>query len=343
MNGLVFCCLVISSAFVQSVDAPAMGRTFLLTPPPHGSGPVPVEVGFHVIDFGRITAREESFEATVYLELRWQDPRLADALADGRWVPTQKIWMPRVSFDNAADAPHSHGEPVIEVDPSGLVVFETILSCRFSVPLDLRAFPFDSQVLPIRVSLYDDETLVQFRLMSNRSRIHEDAFVTDWVLGEPSIRVESREFSHGEDRFSSLLHEVQIHRRSTFFLWRILLPLTLLPIVSFVIFWVEPSNLQPQISTCMATLIALVTFHFAVDFALPKVTYLTLVDRQALIGFITVAIEVFFVGWVHSVVRTGNLLKADRVMRLGRYGFPLIYLAVILLNLAPAFVAAGLL
>lgn len=327
--------LLLASLVVATAQAPAdTGRTALLTAPPHEGGPLPIDIGFHVVDFGRITAREESFEATIYLEMRWRDRRLADASAEGPWVPTRKIWIPRITFDNAADAPRAHGEPTIEVDPEGVVTYESILSGRFSAPLDLRAFPFDSQVLPIRISLLADVSAATLRLNGGRSRIHDDAFVTDWILAEPKLSVEEHAYSPGEPGYSSLLHEVAIHRRATFYVWRVLLPLTLLPLVSFVIFWFDPAQLQPQISTCMATLISLVTFHFAVDFALPKVTYLTLVDRQALVGFLLVAVEVGFVGLVHLAIRGGRTPRAERLQRIARVAFPAAYLAAVVLNLA---------
>ena len=81
-----------------------------------------------------------------------------------------------------------------------------------------------------------------------------------------------------------------------------MVPLTLLAAVSWAAFWFEPVGLQPQISTCMAALIALVAFNFAIDFALPKVAYLTLIDRHALIGFGFVAAAVVVVTLVHVAV-----------------------------------------
>ena len=335
--------LAVFGVFVQGVPASeARSQGIWLSPPTAQEGPLVIDVGFHVIDFGRVTAREESFEATVYLELRWRDPRLADASHHGNWVPNQKIWFPRFLFENAADAPRAHGDPIIEVEPDGTVNYETILSGRFSAPLDLRAFPFDTQVLPVRVSLFDDESQVKFRLDPEHSRMHDDAFVTDWLLGEPSIKVQTREYSHGGQYFSSLVHEVEIHRRSTFYIWRVLLPLILLPAVSFIIFWVDPPNIQPQISTCMATLVALVTFQFAVDFALPKVTYLTLVDRQALIGFLIVAMEILIVCLVHIAVRNGHNSRAVALQAWCRVGFPVAYASAVILNLAPSVLKAFL-
>ena len=91
-----------------------------------------------------------------------------------------------------------------------------------------------------------------------------------------------------------------------------MLPLTLLAIVPWAAFWFEPQALQPQISTCMASLIALVAFNFAVDFALPKLVYLTLIDRHALLGFGFVVASVAVVTAIHLAVIRDRLPPPGR-------------------------------
>ena len=104
-----------------------------------------------------------------------------------------------------------------------------------------------------------------------------------------------------------------------------MLPLTLLAVVSFAVFWFEPVGLQPQISTCMASLIALVAFNFAIDFSLPKVAYLTLIDKHALIGFGFVAAAVVEVVLVHRAVVGNRVPAALRIQHISRLVFPIAY------------------
>ncbi len=297
-------------------------------PSVEGGRPVEVGVGFHIVDFGRITAREESYDVTAHLELRWRDPRLARGAGDG------KIWTPRLNFDNAAEAPKLHGDPRIEVDPDGWVTSRSILSLKLSTPLDLRKFPFDSQDLVARLSLSSDQSKVRFTPLPGSMHVHDDAFVTDWSLQKQTFQVKSRRYHPKGDEYSVLEYLVRVKRRSTFYVWRVLLPLTLLALFPTLVFWFEPTNLQPQISTCMATLIAMLAFGYSVDFAVPKVAYLTMIDRHAMIGFLFATAATISVAVVHRHVANGAVPTALKIQRPLRALYPIAYLAAAGLSIA---------
>jgi hypothetical protein len=298
------------------------------SPPPTEDGrPVEVGVGFHVVDFGRITAREESFDVTAHLSLRWHDPRLAHgAGADG------KIWTPRINFDNAAEAPRPHGDPRVDVDDDGWVTSRSIISGKFSTPLDLRRFPFDAQDLVVRLSLSSDQSKVRFTPRAEEMHMHDDAFVTDWSLRAQTYQVTSRRYHPGGEEYSVVEYLVSVKRRSTFYAWRVLLPLTLLSLIPTLVFWFEPTNLQPQISTCMGTLIAMLAFGYSVDFALPKVAYLTMIDRHAMIGFLCATAATIAVAVVHRSVVDGSIPSALKLQRRLRTLYPAAYLLAVLVN-----------
>ena len=293
-------------------------------PPPAEEGkPVEVGVGFHVVDFGRITARDESFDVTFQLELRWRDPRLAEKGGDG------KIWTPRLNFDNAEEPPKPHGEPVIELAPGGWVVSRSVYTAKFSTPLDVQAFPFDGQDLYVRISLFDDASKIRFRPLPESMHMHDDAFITDWSVVGQSYKIKTRKYRPGGDVYSVMEYLVKVERESTFYVWRVLLPLTLLSLIPALVFWFEPTNLQPQISTCMGTLIAMLTFGYSVDFALPKVAYLTLVDRHAMIGFALATGATIAVGAVHRRVTRADVPGALRLQRWLRALYPIVYILAV--------------
>ncbi|QDV38823.1 ligand-gated ion channel [Tautonia plasticadhaerens] len=324
-------------------DADASG------PPSAGGAPVAVEVGFYALDFARVTAREESFDLTGYLELSWHDPRLAlpegdrPASGPGAWrrVDPSRIWTPRVFFENALEPPREHGAPVVEADADGRVTSWSVVSGKFSSPMDLRPFPFDRQRLRVRVGSFEDESVVRFAVKPELVIVEPDAFVTDWAIGEPSARIDSHQYVPGQPSYPRFEYAVAVGRRSTFYVWRIMVPLTLLVAVSWSAFWFEPTGLQPQISTCTAALISLVAFNFAIDFALPKVAYLTLIDRHALIGFAFVASAAAAVTMIHVAVTNGRLPLARSIQRVARWAFPPAYLMSTALNLASAPVLSG--
>jgi hypothetical protein len=115
-----------------------------------------------------------------------------------------------------------------------------------------------------------------------------------------------------------------------------MIPLALLAAIPWVIFWFDPTNLQPQISTCMATFIALVTFNFGMDFGQPKSPSLTLLDKHAMIGFASVTAAVMVVARVHVAVMRGRSGHAESIQRIARWAFPIAYSASCLTNLLTA-------
>lgn len=317
----------------------ALMNADLLQPPSVGGKPVRVTIGYYFLDFARITARDESFDATGYLEMTWRDPRLvgrvvqANAKKSARVDPA-RVWTPKVFFDNALERPQHHNDAVIEVEPDGLVSSWVIVSCKFSSALDLRRFPFDRQTLSVRIGAYDDISTVEFEPHKALVQLDENAFITDWLTERPTARVDSRRYVPGQEIYAHYVYQLSVQRRPAFYIWRVIVPLSLLTIVSFAAFWFEPVGLQPQISTCMATLIALVAFTFAIDFSLPKVSYLTLIDKHALICFGFVAAVVVEVAVVHRAVVGERLKFAGSVQRASRWVFPLCYAAALVLNFA---------
>jgi hypothetical protein len=116
----------------------------------------------------------------------------------------------------------------------------------------------------------------------------------------------------------------------------VLLPLTLLALFPTLVFWFEPTNLQPQISTCMATLIAMLAFGYSVDFALPKVAYLTMIDRHAMIGFLFATVATIGVAVIHQYVAKGAVPTALKIQRPLRVLYPVAYLLAAALSVVLA-------
>src|SRR5262249_9775772 len=149
MGALALAALASILAAAQG-PSPVEDDSGLLGPPKVDGRPVEVTVGFYILDYARITSRDESFDATGYLELKWKEPRLAlePGARPGPWrrLDPRRIWVPRVYFENALEQPKTHNEPVVEVDDSGTVTSWTIVSGKFSSPMELYRFPFDRLV-----------------------------------------------------------------------------------------------------------------------------------------------------------------------------------------------------
>jgi hypothetical protein len=330
---------------LMSMAGTASSQEDRRAPPSEGGRPVVVAVGFTVLDFARVTPREESFDVTGTLSMSWRDPRLARPGESGeRWVrvdPAQ-VWTPKIVFLNAVEQPKPHNAPVVEVDARGNVSSWFVVSGKFSTEMDVHGFPFDTQALEVRVSAADDATAVRFEVKPEWVGIEREAFLSDWKLLGITARAGLHRSPPDPTEYAEFVAATRVRRHVAFYLWRVLLPLTLLVAVSWAVFWFEPTNLQPLISTCLAVLISLVAFNIGVDFALPKMPYLTLIDVHALIGFAFVAAAVVVVAQAHRHVVNGQVERAVRLQKSCRVVFPILYAIAVAANIAGSMaVAAG--
>ena len=296
--------------------------------PGEGGRQIEVSIGIYLIDFARINLREESFDMAGYLDVSWTDPTLT--LKPGerggksrRFHPGQ-VWTPALEFVNAVEQVLAEREGDLYVDDDGRATQRVRFSHKFQSPLKLRRFPFDTQTLAVVVAPFDPFA-EDIELKINQSRVGKlpGASVTDWDIGVVGARLEQAPGEGlGDMRF---LFEVTVKRRSTFYVWRVLLPMTLLVIASWIVFWFEPTNLQPQVSTGLAILLSLVTFTYAIDFSLPKVAYLTFIDRYTLTSFSFVLAAIFAVAVIHVLLRNQGEALAMRIQTRARWCFPAAY------------------
>jgi len=301
--------------------------------PGEGGNRIEVSIGLYLIDFARLNLREESFDMAGHLDTSWTDPTIALKPQERRgkvrrYRPGQ-IWAPALEFVNAVEQVVTEREGDLYVSDDGRVTQRVRFSHKFQSPLRLKRFPFDSQALTIVVAPFDPFAK-DLDLVIDRQRVGKlpEASVTDWDIVGVDARVEpsAATAGPGDERF---LFEVKVSRRSTFYLWRVLLPMTLLVVASWLVFWFDVTNLQPQISTGMAILLSLVTFTYAIDFSLPKVAYLTFIDRYTLTSFLFVLASFFAVSALHVVLKRRGEGPAARLQARLRPIFPVAFVIAV--------------
>lgn len=302
-------------------------------PPSDGSGPIVVTIRFQVLDFARVNSRDESFDLTGYLEMNWTDPRLAlKQKSSGPGIRTLKagdIWIPRVYFPNALDQPRDHGEPEVEVDSKGHVSHGEIISGKFSAELSLRSFPFDRQWLPVRIGAFLDQTKVVLRSSPDRVTLSHQAFLTDWSILGITVNQAAERYTPESEPYSVLVIETAVARKWNFYVWRVLVPMTLLVMLSWTVLWMDPVIVAPQATTAVGTLISLVAFNFTIDFAMPKLGYLTFIDRHALLGLAFVAAIVIEVAAAHHSMIRERSEYGHRIQMTSRWVIPACYFVAV--------------
>ena len=301
--------------------------------PGEGGQRISVAVAITIIDFARISPREEAFEMAGYLDLTLIDPTLARGKAQGgrdrRRFRKGDIWSPELEFVNAAEQVRSERDGDLYVDREGRVVQRVRFSHKFRSPLSLQRFPFDRQTLTIIVSPFDpfakDIDLVADRRATGKL---PGASVPDWRIDGVAARVEVPE--GGDPADQKFVFEVKVTRRSMFYFWRVFLPLALLAAASWSVFWIDEDAAPAKFGTAVTVLVSLVAFSYTIDFSLPKVPYLTFADTFSLTVFAYVLSVIFAVTTIHFIHKKRGPERAERLEALARRGFPASFVGVIL-------------
>jgi hypothetical protein len=305
------------------------------TPPPVDR-PVRVEVGFFLVNLSGVAERSETFDADVYLDFRWRDPRLAfDGTEPRRFLEEaavaqlEDMWWPQVELVNTAEPDITNR--ALTIRPDGSVEYMLGLTSEFRTNLDLRRFPFDSQTLDIRVEsfLWTVEDMV---FVANPNRV---GFTPESTFeGLVPIRVvgavrESKLEAWGET-FSEFVAQIEVERRANFYLWTVFAPVSLIFLISCSVFAVHYENIHDRVGISLAALLACIATQFAISFNLPQISYLTIIDRIFLVTYGCIALGVL-VSTIQATALRHDPPRAKRIDRLAGLGLPAVFFALIAL------------
>jgi hypothetical protein len=277
--------LLVATLLSARLGAQEVGATTaqLIAERPNANGTsTEVTVRVFLIDIDEIDDVRQRFNVDMFVNIAWQDPRLALPGDEGtgriRILPMTDIWTPRGLIVN--DRGLSPQLPMVaEVDGLGNVVYRQRLAGEMAVDLDLKEFPFDTQQLTIKVISYQyspDE--VRF---SSNTKIASDteAFsVAGWSFS--LLETDFGEFSIpavGVVR-PQVIFAVKAQRKSAYYLLTMFLPMSLIVFMSWTAFWIQPNIVPPRIAISTASIFSLIAFGFSVRLSLPRVSYLTRAD-----------------------------------------------------------------
>ncbi len=300
-------------------------------PDPWGE-PTEVRVEIYVIDVDGVASANQNFSASIYIEARWNMPLLRHKGPGPLIKRTTEVWTPRLVIVNQQQS-WSAFPSRVEISPDGEVTYRQKTWGWFSQPLALRDFPLDRQTLTIHlVAVGSRENQVKMvPLLSagkTRSGLAEifsmpDFKITGWkAVPRPYV------YSSG------FAMDIEVQRLSSFYVWKIIFPLCLILMMSWVPRWLDPKESATNISISTTAFLTLVAYLFAVTALLPRIAYLTRLDQFILLSTILV-----FVGLLQTVIST-YLVNLDkhalvrRINQVSQIANPILLLIVILVSFA---------
>ena len=278
-------------------------------PPPHQGKPVEVTVGVYISDLDNIDQTTETYEVSGYLSAKWTDPRLIfnpkELGVDYIAYKPGEIWEPYLTKVNAVDE-NQPNDVALDVKPDGTVQyserFDVTLSGRFHFSL----FPFDSQMLQMIIESFEyDKNQVIFLVDKQQSGWGEDEFLSlsEWQILGFSISTSLREYVPDKTEYSRVTFGLKVKRNPEFYIWKILLPLLLIDIISWSVFWIDAKkDFGSQIGLGMTSLLTAIAYSFTISSSLPRVAYLTLIDYFILLSYIFIFSLICVVVLLHHFI-----------------------------------------
>jgi hypothetical protein len=311
--------LVVSVQLVCSAEAPAP-----IERPASGNGPTQVSVGIWIVDISDIDSAKQNFTADLAIVLRWKDARLAHTGTGLAYYTLDQIWTPRVAIANETSSVVRKLPESAEVEPDGTVLFRQRYVGSFTQPLRLQSFPFDRQAFrihfvairyrPNEVVFVPDKNWINDGL-EKAAGISPSITLPDWTVEKWDAEARVYTLTPGM-QYSGYVFEFTASRNVEHYILKVILPLVLIVMMSWSVFWTDPTNSSTQFSIAVTSMLTLIAYRFAVDTQLPRLPYMTRLD----VFFLISTLLVFF-SLIEVLVTTifDNLQQAARAKTIDRY------------------------
>ena len=286
-----------------------------------------VEVKVYLIDIDGIDSVTQSFVANLTLVFRWHDPSLAHAGLDSISKDLSEIWYPRIQILNQQRLVKTFPQSA-EVHPDGEVIYRQRVWGSFSQPLELREFPFDSQRLEVRLgSISFGSQNIQLK-PSTDSGISEKLSIPDWEIMQWDFMAEDLRFDNESSLIPGMVFSLEVKRDSNYFKFKVILPLVLIVMMSWLVFWIDPSLIPSQVSVGVTAMLTMIAYRFALAGMLPRLPFLTTLDIFVMASTIMVFLAMVEVIYTAHLSTNNQLEKARRIDRKARWIAPLIYITL---------------
>lgn len=319
--------------------------------PPSAEGPVVVRATFQLRDINDIDDAAETFEFGGVLELVWRDERQAfDPEVTGvdekvyqgafQFNEVSPGWYPQVVLVNESGLFQKHGV-ILRVEPDGTSTLIETINATAEADLDLRRYPFDHHRLDATFEVLgtdDTEVVLQADPNDPGSSDHE-VRTPQWRLVEFSTSTGELSGPHAGRTgvASTFVLSMDVERESFFVIRLVVIPLVLIVMLSWSVFWMERSSLADRISVSFIGILTAVAYQIVVSEIQPDISYMTLMHGFLNLSFLIMCATVLVNLVVGALDRVGKAETGDLIDCRCRRIFPAAYFGLIALMIAVTF------
>ena len=155
--------------------------------------------------------------------------------------------------------------------------------------------------------------------------------IPDWRVNYVGQTV--RELDEFDFPVRTMEIQYNLKRRSDFYIWKVVVPMLLVVLMSWSVFWIDPVNIGAQLTVSVTAILTLIAFQFSVAQLLPPLPYLTALDK------FTIGTDfLVFLAFLETIITSflidkGHERPADRMDYLARFVFPVMFVLLIIFTL----------
>ena len=188
---------------------------------------------------------------------------------------------------------------------------------RIKTDFDFKKFPFDKQVLNLRIRAPEN---IDYNLDGNwpkpyislinsgknvfldLERYKNNNFLKEWKISNIEVKNEldiSNEISPFDREklveiiFDTININITVDRNINYFIFKIIIPVFLILSIAWSVMWIPPNQVESRLTTSIVGLLSLIAYNFVFNDDLPKLSYLTSLDRYILLSYLFCAIPTF--------------------------------------------------
>jgi len=324
--------------------------------------PFKVKIDLQIEDIHKISGKNLDFQTSYSFWAHWKDHNVIDVLKKlnvytNKGKPfylcdyspnkiigeNRRIFDPVVEFFNLKEKPNFESglQDWVEIFSDGTVQSRVRDTRIFKANFDFRRFPFDTQILPFEIWSEYPNTMVEIvpeepAMSEYKKNLYsydsEDGIsIPGWKL--TGLEYDNSIFTSNDGfQYTGLSINLLVKRESSYYLFKIILPIIFILIISWSVFWVRGSQLEAKVNITIVCLLSLIAYNFIIDEDLPKLSYLTFLDTFILLSYFYTGIATILC--IYSFVKkmnSGN--DISKVDLLARWLGPLSYFGILILTL----------
>jgi hypothetical protein len=296
-------------------------------PLPVGGGPVEVHLHLYVNDLTEIKDAQQSFVGDVFFRVEWLDARMAHRGPEPCSAALEQVWNPQLQLLNRRVVDKVQ-QPDLVIFPNGTVRQVVRAYGDFSFRADLTNFPFDQQQVGFTLISSLGPEMVRLVAKPENLGLADDLSVTNWEI-EPLGSRNSEYYIAPVDLFVSRLDiDFQAKRLTGFYTWQLLVPLVLVVMMTWAVFWMPLEFVAPRVGLVATSMLTLIAYRFSMASILPPIAYLTRLDKFMVASSVLVFSALASAVAVTHLENRGSVRFATGLNAASRYLAPLLFLAV---------------